>query len=184
MKLVRILTSTLFALGLANCSLEIGVEDLTDNIDFLKSSVISETVGVADGINELVVTVELRNSDDSLVVDHTPSLELISGSSVTLVGCTTSNSLGISVCRLKSSLAGTKTISFANILIELTEEVVFTPPSRNGTFLQIVSAAQNKVNASGYTVTTHLGAPIHGLHQEPSGYEVFTSTTGAITPTQ
>ena len=67
MKLMRILTSTLFALLLTNCSLEIGVEDLTDTIDFLKSSVISETVGIADGINELVVTVELRNSDDSLV---------------------------------------------------------------------------------------------------------------------
>ena len=181
---MRILTSTLFALLLTNCSLEIGVEDLTDTIDFLKSSVISETVGIADGINEPVVTVELRNSDDSLVADHTPTLDLISGDGVTLVGCTPSNSLGITVCRLKSNLAGTKTISFGNILIDLSEDVVFDPPSRNGTFLQVLSAAQNNINASGYTVTTQLGAPAQGLNQMAGGYEVFTSTTGAITPTQ
>ena len=183
MNFTRMLILSLWVLLLANCSLEIGIEDLSGP-DFLKSSVVSETVGIADGVNELVVTVELRNSDDTLVVGHTPILSLLSGDSVTLVGCTVSNDNGLSVCRLKSSIVGVKTIAFGNIKIDLTEDVVFDPPSRNGTFQQVLSAAQNNVNASGYSVTSQLGAPMQGLRDTPSSYEVFTSTTGAITPTQ
>ena len=187
MRLVRILAAILLSLSVVNCSLDIAVEDLAGP-DFLKSKVLSETIGVADGITDLVITVELRNSDDTLVADHTPTMTIISGNGVSVFACTQSDASGISVCRLRSVIPGQVLVSIENIKIELTEEVVFNPSSRNGTFLQIVASAQNNQETTDagngkYSVTSHIGPSVSGLRQEVSGYEVFINTTGSITPT-
>jgi len=174
-----------FALLLANCSLDISVEDISSSgDDFLKSSVLSQTEGISDGLTDLLLTLELRNSDDTLVAGYTPSFEIINGSGATFVGCSVSNENGISVCRFRATISGTKTVAVLDLPIEITEEIVFKAPERSGTFMQIVSSAQNNVDAGGYKVTSHIGAPVQGLRQKVDGYEIFTSTTGAITPTE
>ena len=71
---------------------------------------------------------------------------------------------------------------FNNIVIDLVGEIFFDPPSRNGTYLQVVSSAQVDEDADGYSVTSHVGAPFSDMKQNVNGYTVFTNTTGGITP--
>ena len=188
MKLVRILTSLGLALLLANCSMDIAIEDISGP-DFLKSKVLSSTTGIADGVSDLVVNVELRNSNDTLVVGHIPTIDLLSGNGITLLDCTASNDNGISTCRLRSTIPGIATISIENIPIELDHDVKFDPPARDGTFIQIVASAQNNqpttdAGNGSYSVTSQIGPAISGQFQEVDGYQIYINTTGAITPTE
>lgn len=176
------LSSLLFGLG---CTLEVELVDISnpDN-DFKLSSVLAETVGVADGITDLILTLELKNSNGSLVKFFTPQISLLSGSGVTSLGCSKSNELGISTCRFRSNTPTTALVSLENILIELTEEIVFEAPRVSLSYVQVVSSALNRVDAGGYTVTSHIGVPVQGLRQEVDGYEIFLNTTDGITPSQ
>ncbi|MCJ8276888.1 MAG: hypothetical protein MJK18_08605 [Bdellovibrionales bacterium] len=178
----------IFLLLLANCSLDIAIDDIAAD-DFADSSILSTSRGVGDGITSATVTLLLKNSNGTVVVDHIPDLAFINGDGqsfqdegVTFVDCTKSNDEGISTCLIKSITIGKKRIGFMNLIVDLFGDIYFDPPERNGTFMQIVASAQVKQDADGYSVTSHTGAPLTGLRQEESGYTIFTSTTGSITP--
>jgi|GEM_PF-3475688 len=169
------------------CTLEIEVKDISSQpADFLLSSIVSTTRGVSDGITELLMTIELKNSDGSFVEGFTPEISIISGIPATFVGCSPSNAAGISVCSFRSSTPGLVTVGtsvgLSNALIELTEDLIFEAPQQSGSFVQIVSSALNNVDANGYTVTSHIGAPVKGLRQVVNGYVIYTNTTSGITP--
>ena len=175
---------------LANCSLDISIDDVS-TMDFAHSTILSTTRGVGDGTTSAVVVVLLKNSDDTAVVSHEPELKLVDSNNqsldftnegVTDIKCSKSDNDGISTCTIKSITVGSKRIGFFNIIIELFGEVYFDPPERNGTFMQIVSSAQIKQDAEGYSVTSHTGTAFSGLRQVESGYTIYTSTTGSITP--
>ena len=190
MKFVNVLVPLLFLALLANCSLDIAIEDVRAN-DFAKSSILSTSRGVGDGLTGATITVLLKNSDNTVVVGHKPEFDFINesgsayeGEGITYVECTNSNNLGISNCMIKAITVGSKKVLFNNILIELFSDVYFDPPERNGTFMQIVSSAQIKQDADGYSVTSHTGVPFTGLRQDEGGYIIYTSTTGSITPTE
>ena len=162
------------------CGLEVGIEDLST--DFLKTTVISKTVGVADGITELIVTLELKNSNDKLVIGHTPKMKFVSGVNINFLGCSKSNENGHSVCRMRSVYDGTALIRFDEINIELETDVQFSPPDRNGTFLQVLSAAQHHETITDHKITSQAGAPVLGLYNQVGGHHFFTNTTSVATP--
>ena len=173
---------------LANCSLDIAIEDVGAN-DFAKSSILSTTRGVGDGVTGAIVVVLLKNTNGTIVVGHLPEFDFLDesglsfeGEGITFSDCTRSNGEGISTCIIKSIVVGSKKLAFNNVMIELAGDIFFDPPARNGTFTQIVASAQVKQDAEGYSVTSHTGTAFSGLRQEASGYTIFTSTTNAITP--
>ena len=178
------------AVLLANCSIDVSIDNITAD-DFLKSSVLGTSRGISDGQTGATVVVLLKNSDDSLIENYKPEITFIdnSGSSyegngITYWDCAASNTSGVSTCVIKSIEVGSRHVLFNNVVVELKSQVYFDAPSRNGTFLQVVSSGQIDQNANGYTVTSHTGAPFAGLKQKVNGYTVFTNTTGGITPVQ
>ena len=190
MKLRNVLAHILLGLFLANCSIDVSIEDITPN-DFSLSSVLATSRGVGDGQTSATVVILLKNSGGSLVANHKPNFVFVDnngatnqGAGITFSDCTTSNDQGISTCTIKSISIGPRRLAFNNIIIELFGEVYFDPPDRNGTFLQVVSSGQIDQNAGGYSVTSHTGSPFSGLKQESNGYTIFTNTTGGITPVE
>ena len=190
MRFVRIFVLAGLMFSLANCSIDVAIDDVTPN-DFLRSTILATSRGVGDGQTSAQVILLLKNSDDSLVVGYKPSFDFVDngGSSieengVTFFECTVSNDEGISTCVIKSIVVGAKRLLFNNITIDLVGEVFFDPPDRGGTFLRVVSSGQIDQNAGGYSVTSHVGSPFSGLKQEVNGYTVFTNTTGGITPVE
>ncbi len=188
MKLLNVLVPLVLALFLANCSIDVAIEDITGD-DFLKSTILATSRGVGDGQTSATVVVLLKNSDDSTVTDYKPAFNFvdntgsaITGNGITFSNCSVSNSQGISTCSFKSIEVGARRVLFNNIIVELVGEVFFDAPSRKGTFTQIVNAGQIDQDASGYSVTSFIGAPFKGLKQEVNGYVIFTNTTGGITP--
>ncbi len=184
----NVLGPVLLAVFLANCSIDVSIDDVTAD-DFLKSTILATSRGIGDGQTSATVVVLLKNSDDSVVTNYKPEFDFIdnggstvSGNGIVFSDCVTSNDQGISTCTFKSIQVGRRRVLFNNIAIELIGEVFFDAPSRNGTFLQIVSAGQVDQDASGYSVTSHVGSSFKGLKHEVDGYTIFTNTTGGITP--
>lgn len=190
MKTLHVLRALALVLLLANCSIDVAIEDVTAD-DFLKSTILATSRGVGDGQTSATVVVLLKNSDDSVIANYKPQFDFvdnngsqISGNGITFSDCVPTNAQGISTCTFKSIAVGVKRVMFNNIVIELIGEVFFDPPSRKGTFLQVVSSGQIDQDAGGYTVTSQIGAPFAGLKQEVNGYTIFTNTTGDITPAE
>lgn len=190
MKLLNVFVPLLLALFLANCSIDVAIDDLTAD-DFLKSTILATSRGVGDGQTSASVVVLLKNSDDSFVSGYEPQFNFIdnsgstvSGNGITFSECTMSDSKGVSTCTFRSIQVGARKVAFNNIVIELVGNVFFDPPSRNGTFTQVVNAGQIDQDASGYSVTSYIGAPFAGMKQEVNGYMIFTNTTGGITPVE
>ena len=188
MKLLNVLGPLLLALFLANCSIDVSIDDVTAD-DFLKSTILATSRGIGDGQTSATIVVLLKNSDNSTIASYKPQFDFVdnSGSNVNAVGitysdCTASNGQGISTCTFKSISVGGRRVAFNNIVIELVGEIYFDAPSRNGTFLQVVSSGQIDEDANGYTVTTHTGSPFAGLKQDVNGWTIMTNTTGGITP--
>ncbi len=172
----------------ANCSIDVSIDDLTQN-DFLKSTILATSRGVGDGQTSATVVVLLRNSSGEVVTNYEPTFTFIdnSGSSynaegITYSSCEKTNSLGIATCRIKAVIVGMRRLIFNNVVIELSGEVFFDPPTRRSSFGQIVSSGQIDMNANGYSVTSHTGTITKGLKHEVDGYTIFTHTTGGITP--
>jgi hypothetical protein len=190
MKIRNVLPLILLGLSLVNCSIDVSIEDITGN-DFLKSSILATSRGVGDGQTSASVVVILKNSDNSIVANHTPVFNFIDnngsaeqGNGITYSVCTPSNEQGISTCSIKSIQVGARRLSFNNILIELIGQVYFDPPKRDGNFFQVLSSAQIDEAAGGYTVTSQTGSFFKGLIRDVNSYTLFTNTTGGITPVQ
>lgn len=190
MKHLNVFALLLISFIATNCSIDVSVEDITAN-DFLQSTILATSRGVGDGQTSASIVLLLKNSDGSIVANFEPSFDFVDnngsavqGNGITFFECSVSNEQGISTCVLRSVIVGARRLSFNNILVELIGEVYFDPPSRNGTFLQVVSSGQIDQDAGGYAVTSHLGTPFTGLMQEASGYTIFTNTTGGFTPVE
>ena len=188
MRIRNVLALLFLPLLIANCSIDVSIDDLTEN-DFLKSTILATSRGIGDGQTSATVVVLLRNSNGEIVSNYEPTFTFIdnSGSSynaegITYSGCERTNSQGIATCRIKAVIVGMRRLMFNNVRVELTGEVFFDAPTRRASFGQIVSSGQIDMDANGYSVTSHTGTITKGLKQEVNGYIIFTHTTGGITP--
>src|SRR5688572_1813660 len=82
--------------------------------DFERTEMIHNGAAFADGVSELLVVVQLKNSDNQPVANYKPAYEVASGAAVITSPCTTSLDTGISVCILKSTQPGAKKIRLIN----------------------------------------------------------------------
>jgi hypothetical protein len=90
-----------------------------------------ETTGAApaDGESKLIVTVHLKNSDDSPVVGFRPSFSVSLGTGLNAATCSASTSSGDSTCSVTSSDPGVKTIQLTNARRGLTVALNFRTPA-------------------------------------------------------
>lgn len=190
MRILNVASLLLLSFFITNCSLDVSIEDMVAD-DFLKSSILATTRGVGDGQTSATVVLLLKNSDDSLVTNYTPDFHFvdnggsnIGASGITYSACSATNQQGVSTCSFKSIEVGARRVMFNNIVIDLVGTVFFDPPSRNGTFLQIVNSGQIDENAGGYAVTSHVGSIFTGIVHSASGYTVITNSTAGITPVE
>ncbi len=125
--------------------------------DFLKTEIIVGGSNIADGTGEMYIIVHLKNSDSSAVADYRPEYNLSPMTGMNLKECTKSTKDGISVCALKSSVAGFKTFALANAKVGLQKTIEFINPSQ-GQIMNVVAGADTKMTtATGHKVKLTAG---------------------------
>ncbi len=147
--------------------------------DFKKSEIISNGPAVADGQSELLVVIQLMNTDGSAVKLFKPAYEVIAGSGVSAQACTSSNENGVSTCVLKASLAGTKTISVTNIKIDLKADVVFNAPIAGKAMFGLISATKNH-SQNGFNLSASIGNQEPKPVQSSGAFKVYGGVQGEV----
>jgi hypothetical protein len=127
--------------------------------DFAKSEIISNGPAIANGSSELLVVVNLMNSDGSPVKLFKPIYYISAGAGVRGAECTTSNANGVSTCVLKATQAGFKRFKVTNIKrVDLQKDLLFIPPTPPGVTASVVSSANRQVSSAGYELSGTAGS--------------------------
>ena len=177
---VALAVSSLF---LTACKFEGGVFGLDSN-DFLASKVVSSSTGVADNKTQLVVVLEFANSDGTKVSGFTPTFSAVM-TGLTALGCTVTDSSGISTCRFTSSETGSTLFSVTNLsVISLQKEINFVPTSQPS-MAEIVSGGNVKqTGTGGWTASSTIGPAFGQPKQSGSGFSVFVGFQGSMATQQ
>jgi hypothetical protein len=146
--------------------------------DFAKSEIINNGPGIADGQSELLVVIQLMNSDGTSVALFKPTYEIIAGTGVTASACITSNVNGVSTCVLKSVQAGLKRISVTNIPITLNADVLFNQPAGKSLF-GLTSASKTQTQ-SGYKLSATVGSEVPGAIKKSGTYNLYGGFQGEV----
>lgn len=93
--------------------------------DFLKTEIIANGPIPADGATPLVLAIQLKNSNNHPVKNYKPLYDVTASAGIVAGDCTTSDVHGVSVCIVKSTVAGTKTVTLTNAKIGLTKNIDF-----------------------------------------------------------
>ncbi|RYZ93359.1 MAG: hypothetical protein EOP06_01205 [Proteobacteria bacterium] len=146
--------------------------------DFAKSQIITNGPQAADGVSPLLIVISLQNSNNTPVVNFTPTYQVVSGSLVVSAPCTSSNSNGVSTCILKSHVPGTKRILVDNIIINLTADVVFTLPPAGRSTIAFVSSTKKPQSVGAYKFSGTIGNSDSGIKKQSGTYSFYGSLQG------
>jgi hypothetical protein len=146
-------------------------------LDFKKSEIINNGPGISDGQSELLVVIQLTNSDGSSVKSFKPAYEVVSGLGVSTAPCTTSNANGVSTCVLKSSLPGTKQISITNINIELKANIVFNAPAASKELFGLTSAEKTQTQGN-FKISATIGSQEPGVLKTSGVFKLYGGVQG------
>jgi len=149
--------------------------------DFLKTEFIVGGPQPADGVSQLLVGLQLKNSDNHAVANYQPTYEITSGGGVITSSCTTSDSNGISACVLKAIQPGQKTVSLTNAKVGLKQNVLFENPSGAKAANLISGATFHNTTPLGSKVSVSFGNSTQGVKRTTAaGYIVNFSMHGSI----
>jgi hypothetical protein len=145
--------------------------------DFKRSEIISNGPAAADGSSELLVVIQLMNTDGSPVKLFRPTYEVVSGAVLIAQACTTSNINGVSTCVLKANTAGTRRIAVTNIQIALQAEVVFTAPTTGKSIFGLISSTKNQTQ-SNFGLSASIGSQEPGVVKSSGTFKVYGGVQG------
>jgi hypothetical protein len=153
--------------------------------DFLKSEILVNGPGLADGISELVVIVRLLNANGTVVAGYRPLYQIVSGPSITAsVACSLSDGNGIAVCLLRATTPGVRTLRITNVakaLVEGNVSFVAPGPKKKSTG-GFVASASSGTTTSGHQIHSSTGNFHSGIrHKTPEGYTVSSSVQRGLT---
>lgn len=150
--------------------------------DFLKTEIIANGSAVADGISELVVGIQLKNSDLSVVADYKPTYKIVSGFGVVAGECTKSLANGMSYCLLKATQPGVKRMRLENARVGLERDLVFDPTAGKPGVRGLVTSSQPfGQTAGGYKIESSTGSnPKETKVSTSDGYKVFLNVQGTL----
>jgi hypothetical protein len=149
--------------------------------DFLKTQILVSSPAQADGISPLVFVIQLKNSNDTPVANYVPTYTIRDGSGVIVPSsCTSSDADGISVCLLKSTVPGSKTLQLTNALAGLTTTVDFSSSTTTGKAVVVSGSKAHSTTSGGFSAQWAVGSPAKGVSLTSSGgYKVTLSLQGA-----
>ncbi len=149
--------------------------------DFMNTEIIASDIGIADGNDELVVVVHLKNSDNSVVGNFKPEYEIVNGAAVWKGPCTTSASNGMSICILKSTVPGSKRLRLTNAKAGLEKDVLFALKGTSSLAGFTAGGSTAIATNGGYKANVSVGpwAANPGVGT-PGGYKAYISVQGAM----
>jgi hypothetical protein len=157
------------------------ITNLLGQNDFLKTEFIVGGPQPADGVSQLLVGLQLKNSDNRSVPGYKPAYQVVSGSGVITSACTTSDANGISACIIKSVQSGQKTLELTNAKVGLRQNVLFENPHGSKTTNIISGAEFHRSTTLGSKVSASLGNATQGIKRTTTaGYIVNFSLHGSV----
>lgn len=140
--------------------------------DFLRTFLISSTQAASDGAQIAVVTIQLINTNGSVVVGVTPNFTVSPSLGVTALGCTASDANGFVSCSLKSISPGLKVVTLTGLPIRLTGSVTFTDAIEPAKAFASAGGFSGSATG-GYTLKLTAGGVMHGFHASTNdGYRI------------
>lgn len=173
-----LLVGVLSAVG---CSGQVELTNSSSDNDFALSHIVVNGTAVANGSSELLVVIQLKNSNGRPIKQFRPTYSIVSGAGVTGSQCTPSDTNGISTCLLKSTHSGTKRFAVTNLTkVTLEQDVLFLTTSAGSFLSTITPAATNtQSSASGATLRGNLGTLESDLVKtSASGWKIFGGPQG------
>lgn len=161
------------------CSTQVSVTSFSNSLrDFEKTEILVGSPVFANGNDELIVVVHLKNSDSSSVPNYKPLFDLAQLSDIQFSECTTSDLNGISVCRVKSIVPGLKTLTLTNAKVGLSKTIEFMQP-QGSQRLALLPGSLTSVTSDQYKVQINAGNSAKGVrYQTPGGYSVLFALQG------
>lgn len=168
--LVAIMVLGSVVLATSGCGkLTLTIPQASSIVDFLKTEIIVGGTNLADGTSEMIVIIHLKNSDNTVVPNYKPTYTVTSSVGITAGECTVSSSEGVSVCVLKSTKAGTKSLKLTNALVGL-EKIIDFQAMAGGQIFGIASGAQKGMSTpAGHKVNMSAGEAPRGQKAVTSG---------------
>lgn len=112
---------------------------------------------IADGTTATIVTATVKTTGGIAIPGVDLTLD-VSGSNNTLENCTTTNSSGVSTCKVYTTKAETKTITVSYGSLSLSKDVTFTAAgTQSGQSLFIVTSGGGQLTGSGVGAKVSLG---------------------------
>ena len=174
MLVVRLAVTTIFASIVVHSNVGCGKLTLSfpqasSILDFLKTEILVGGSNLADGAAEMIVIIHLKNSDNSIVPNYKPTYQVTSSLGVTLGDCTISSSEGVSVCVLKSTKPGGKSLKLTNALVGL-EKLIDFQALAGGQIFGVASGAQkNMATPLGHKINLSAGESPRGQNSVTAG---------------
>ncbi|WP_374079312.1 hypothetical protein [Bdellovibrio bacteriovorus] len=160
-----------------------GVVTDPEKSDFLNTEILVGSHGIADGQTILQIVVRLMNSDNTVVAGYVPEYSITNGTGVIKGSCTASDNFGVSVCSLRSTDSGIKTVRLENTAdFHPEKDVVFDAPVKEAT--TIGSSGGDVHEASdpkGWRMTASVGTQYDKVIVQKNGYQLRLGPVGSVT---
>lgn len=169
------------SLVLNACNMNTSVESNKDNPtinDFQKTEIIAGEAVPADGTSQLLVAIHLKNSDNRPVKEFQPTYEISNSSNGVITNqCSTSDINGVSVCVLRSTVAGTKLFVLTNAKVGLSKSIEFKNPMGKQVTEITSGAVRNGSTIQGSNLRVTLGRTfdrsVLSTQPDGSGYKII-----------
>lgn len=147
--------------------------------DFEKTEILVGEPVQANGSEQLLIAIHLKNSDLSTVSNYLPEFEVIDGLGVATSSCTKSDANGVSACLVKAVIAGTKKLRLTNGKVGLEKEFAFKAPAGIQRLEILPAAGTTLTTASGSQIQLSFGQTAKGVNYVTNGgYKVRLSVQG------
>nr|WP_295899572.1 hypothetical protein [uncultured Bdellovibrio sp.] len=160
-----------------------GVVTDPEKSDFLNTEILVGSHGVADGERILQIVVRLMNSDNTVVAGYVPEYSITNGTGVIKGACTASDNFGVSICSLRSTDSGIKTVRLENTAdFHPEKDVVFDAPVKETTTIGSSGGDVQEVsNPRGWRMTATVGTQYDKVVTSKNGYQLRVGPVGSVT---
>ncbi|KHD87883.1 MAG: hypothetical protein OM95_12765 [Bdellovibrio sp. ArHS] len=151
--------------------------------DFENTEVLVGSHGISDGASQLLVVVRLMNSDNTVVQGYRPDYSVTKGTGVVKAECSLSDSYGVSICAMKATDSGVKSIRYENLAdFHPEKDVVFNAPVKESTTIGVGGGAGGSnvaTNPRGWKMTAAVGTQYDKVVAQKNGYKLLMGPVGS-----
>ncbi|WP_373999336.1 hypothetical protein [Bdellovibrio bacteriovorus] len=161
-----------------------GVVTDPSKADFENTEVLVGSHGISDGNSQLLVVVRLMNSDNTVVQGYRPDYSVTKGTGVVKADCSLSDSYGVSICAMKATDSGVKSIRYENLAdFHPEKDVVFNAPAKETTTVGVGGGGgggtHEASNPKGWRMTATVGTQYDKVVAQKNGYKLLMGPVGA-----